>query len=111
MIGRTLDGQYRLDGILGEGAMGVVFEQPTLPSTRLSPSDDAQRDVCRARRGRTLQREAKLWSQLNHPSIAQVFDFGLSDDMPYLVMELIEATSSRMCSIAKVRCRRCGRFR
>ena len=25
MIGRTLDGQYRLDGILGEGAMGVVF--------------------------------------------------------------------------------------
>lgn len=37
-------------------------------------------------------REAKVWSQLNHPAITQVFDFGVQDKMPFLVMELVEGT-------------------
>ncbi|HNK45961.1 MAG TPA: serine/threonine-protein kinase [Pseudomonadota bacterium] len=91
MIGRTLDGQYRLDGILGEGAMGVVFRATNLAVDKavaikmMRKETFAEPDAVER-----FKREAKLWSQLNHPSIAQVFDFGLSDDMPYLVMELIE---------------------
>ena len=91
MIGRTLDGQYRLDGILGEGAMGVVFRGTNLAVEKavaikmMRKETFAEPDAVER-----FKREAKVWSQLNHPSIAQVFDFGLQDDMPYLVMELVD---------------------
>lgn len=91
MIGRTLDGQYRIDGILGEGAMGVVFRARNLAVDKavaikmMRKETFAETDAVER-----FKREAKLWSQLNHPSIAQVFDYGLQGDMPYLVMELIE---------------------
>ncbi len=91
MIGRTLDGQYRLDGILGEGAMGVVFRGTNLAVDKavaikmMRKETFAEPDAVER-----FKREAKVWSQLNHPSIAQVFDFGLQDEMPYLVMELVD---------------------
>jgi len=91
MIGRTLDGQYRLDGILGEGAMGVVFRGTNLAVEKavaikmMRKETFAEPDAVER-----FKREAKVWSQLNHPSIAQVFDFGLQDEMPYLVMELVD---------------------
>jgi len=91
MIGRTLDGQYRLDGILGEGAMGVVFRGTNLAVDKavaikmMRKETFAEPDAVER-----FKREAKVWSQLNHPSIAQVFDFGLQGDMPYLVMELVD---------------------
>ncbi len=91
MIGRTLDGQYRLDGILGEGAMGVVFRATNLAVDKAVAIKMMRRETfAEPDAVERFKREAKLWSQLNHPSIAQVFDFGLQDDMPYLVMELIE---------------------
>ncbi len=91
MIGRTLDGQYRLDGILGEGAMGVVFRGTNLAVDKavaikmMRKETFAEPDAVER-----FKREAKVWSQLNHPSIAQVFDFGLQGEMPYLVMELVD---------------------
>ena len=91
MIGRTLDGQYRHDGILGEGAMGVVFRGTNLAVEKavaikmMRKETFAEPDAVER-----FKREAKVWSQLNHPSIAQVFDFGLQDEMPYLVMELVD---------------------
>ncbi len=91
MIGRTLDGQYRLEGILGEGAMGVVFRGKNLAVEKavaikmMRKETFAEPDAVER-----FKREAKVWSQLNHPSIAQVFDFGLQDEMPYLVMELVD---------------------
>jgi len=37
-----------------------------------------------------FKREARVWSQLNHPAITQVFDFGIQDGMLFLVMELVD---------------------
>ncbi len=37
-----------------------------------------------------FRREATLASKLIHPSIAQVFDFGLEGETPFLVMEYVE---------------------
>ena len=37
-----------------------------------------------------FSREATVVSKLVHPSIAQVLDFGIEDDMPFLVMEFVD---------------------
>src|SRR5687768_7841925 len=40
-----------------------------------------------------FEREAKLMALLEHPNCVSVIDFGVHDDKPYLVMDLIRGTS------------------
>jgi serine/threonine-protein kinase len=40
-----------------------------------------------------FDREARAVARLNHPNIVAVYDVGLDDDMPYLVMELVDGQS------------------
>src|SRR5260370_38609453 len=42
-----------------------------------------------------FQQEAKAASALQHPNIAQVYDYGQTDGNYYIVMELIEGTHLR----------------
>jgi serine/threonine-protein kinase len=91
MIGRTLDAQYRVDGILGEGAMGVVFRGVNLAMDKAVAIKMMRKDTFDTPDAvERFKREARVWSQLNHPVITQVFDFGIQDGMPFLVMELVE---------------------
>lgn len=91
MVGRTLDAQYRVDGILGEGAMGVVFRGVNLAMDKPVAIKMMRKDTFDTPDAvERFKREARVWSQLNHPAITQVFDFGIQDGMPFLVMELIE---------------------
>ena len=95
-IGRILKGRYRLDERLGEGGMALVFRAThlDLPKTVavkiLSVTHDNkeadQPDEDRAR----FEREARLAGRFAHPHIAQVFDFGKSGDLMFLVMEYVE---------------------
>ena len=48
-----------------------------------------------AERLRRFEQEAKAIAQLNHPNIVQVFDRGICEQVPYLVMELVEGPSLR----------------
>ena len=91
MVGRTLDAQYRVDGILGEGAMGVVFRGVNLSMDKTVAIKMMRKDTFDTPDAvERFKREARVWSQLNHPAITQVFDFGIQDGMPFLVMELVE---------------------
>jgi serine/threonine-protein kinase len=40
-----------------------------------------------------LRAEAKILARLNHPRVASVYDFGLVDGIPYLVMELVDGVT------------------
>jgi len=40
-----------------------------------------------------FEREAKLMALLEHPHCVSVIDFGLHDDKPYVVMELLRGRS------------------
>ena len=91
LIGRELDGRYRLVEKLGEGAMGTVYLAHQLPAGRevaikvVTPSL-----VSDATAIKRFLREAKLASRLIHPNIVAVLDFGQTDDgLFYLVMELV----------------------
>jgi len=91
---RTI-GPYRVGEVLGEGGMGTVFAahqteplQRTVALKVLKPTEEP---------GRVLERyeaERQALAALNHPSIARVFDAGLTPEgEPYVVMELVEGES------------------
>jgi eukaryotic-like serine/threonine-protein kinase len=97
-------GRYRLDRIIGHGAMGAVFEahDPTLGRMvaikTLQPEDDStetdHNDVA-------ILQEARVAATLSHPHIVTVFDAGrarsstLRRDLPYVAMELLHGEDLR----------------
>ncbi len=99
-----LDGRYRLDDPLGEGAVGVVFRATHLglkkvfalkllkPGPARDPSSVAR-----------FEREAEALGRLRHPHIVEVTDFGVDPgtQAPFLVMELLDgAPLSELCRTA-----------
>src|SRR5687767_8034326 len=87
-------GRYKINGVLGKGAMGLVYDgvDPTLDrrvaiKTILTRNlDEATAKHYEMRFGR----EVKAVARLNHPNIVQVYDFGTEGDLAYIVMEYIE---------------------
>ena len=91
MMGRTLKGHYRLEGILGEGAMGVVFRGINMAMGKVVAIKMMRKETFDTPDAvERFNREARVWSQLNHPVITQVFDFGVEEGQPFLVMELVD---------------------
>jgi serine/threonine-protein kinase len=84
-------GPYRLTKLLGEGGMGVVYlaERDDLGSVAaVKVLRDAW--LSPARRERFIS-EQKFLAQLNHPSIARLFDAdALQDGTPWFAMEYVE---------------------
>ena len=86
-------GAYRVTGILGEGGMGIVYlaERPDLGS-RAAVKILRDAWLSPARRER-FAAEQRTLAQLEHPSIARLYDSGtLSDGTPWFVMEYVEGT-------------------
>src|ERR1700722_12906083 len=84
-------GPYRLLRMLGEGGMGVVFlaERDDLGSlVAIKILRDAWLSPARRERFATEQRTL---AQLNHPSIARLYDANtLADGTPWFAMEYVE---------------------
>jgi serine/threonine protein kinase/Tfp pilus assembly protein PilF len=88
MIGQTVS-HYRILEPLGEGGMGTVYlAEDTHLGRRVAikfPSVGSDSHDYRAR----FLREARAVSELSHPGIATLFDYGETDEgRPFLVMEL-----------------------
>jgi eukaryotic-like serine/threonine-protein kinase len=87
---RKRAGPYRLLEILGEGGVGVVYlaERTDIGSlVAIKLLRDAWLSPSRRERFRTEQR---ILAQLNHPSIARIYDSGsLDDGTPWFVMEYV----------------------
>ncbi len=95
-LGRVLAEKYRIDALLGEGAIGVVYrgvvdaDQSEVAIKFLHPPW-AKVAEYRAR----FVREAQLLAKLKHPCVVQVIDFGNDGETPYLVMELLHGQTLR----------------
>lgn len=92
--GVVLAGRWQLGSQLGAGAMGSVYRGRDLVLERevaikLLAPDFLDDDMMVAR----FRREAMASSRLVHPNIVTTLDFGLSDQTPYIVMELVEGVS------------------
>ncbi len=91
LIGRELDGRYRLLAPLGEGAMGRVYRAERLDGSgqvavKVLTEDCSENPDLRER----FEREARALFGLSHPHILDVQDYGVVDGrQPFLVMELL----------------------
>jgi eukaryotic-like serine/threonine-protein kinase len=91
----TVGGRYALDGQLGEGGMGHVYRARHIQLGKafalkiISPAF-AGDNAARAR----FNQEAKLASEISHPNIVSVVDFGEDAQFgAYMVMDLVEGES------------------
>jgi serine/threonine-protein kinase len=95
LAGRVLAGRYLLQGAIGTGASGRVY---AAEDTRLRRRVAVKvlhaalaEDSAFLRRFRA---EAQLAASLHHPHIVTVHDWG-EDDVPFMVLELLEGGSLR----------------
>ncbi len=91
-------GPFHLIELLGRGGQGEVYraEDSRLGRTvalkilshRFELLDASTREIMRAR----FEREAEVAARLDHPGICRVFEFGQSNDLPWIAMQLVEGT-------------------
>ncbi|MCG6497141.1 protein kinase [Kitasatospora sp. A2-31] len=94
MIGRALNGRYELVEILGVGGMATVYRgvdhvlgrQVAVKVLNGGLADDP-------RFAERFGREAQHAAMLVHPRIVMVFDSGVDQGSPYIVMELVQGRS------------------
>ncbi|MEM6974607.1 MAG: serine/threonine-protein kinase [Pseudomonadota bacterium] len=90
-------GKYHVDGVLGRGAMGVVYRGHDPDIERVVAIKTVHAELveeCRAENADWLERfsrEAKAAGRVMHTNLVTVFDYLVQDGAPYLVMEYIEA--------------------
>ncbi len=86
----TSVGSYRIEAVLGEGGMGVVYRAIDTKLNRPVAVKFLSSDAATATERRRFQREAQTASSLNHPHIISVHDVGELDGRQYLVTELAD---------------------
>lgn len=97
LIGKTLDGRYRVESVLGQGGMGMVFKGLQTSVQRPIALKTLHPQLAMAATFfERFKREAEVASRLHHPNIITIFDFGKTDDgLCYYVMEMLEGESLR----------------
>jgi serine/threonine protein kinase/tetratricopeptide (TPR) repeat protein len=88
-------GAYRIESVLGEGGMGVVYRALDTKLNRPVAVKVLSDDLADATSRRRFQREAQTASSLNHPHILTVHDAGEVDGRQYLVTELVDGGTLR----------------
>ncbi|MFC4337131.1 serine/threonine-protein kinase [Salininema proteolyticum] len=96
--GDMIGGRYRLDQMIGRGGNGsvwrgldttlqrdVAIKAVTLPAE--IPAEERQQLIERS------MREAQITAGISHPSVIRVFDVVQHEDVPWIVMELLQARS------------------
>jgi serine/threonine-protein kinase len=89
MAETLIAGRYRLDSLLGRGGMSEVWCATDLELGRrvalklLAPNEDNAR----------FEREARAIAALAHPNVTQLYDYGESDDRPFMVLEYLPGGS------------------
>jgi serine/threonine-protein kinase len=90
LIGRTIADRYRIDQMIGRGGMGVVYRVEHVRIGKMMAMKLLHGELARDKEiVKRFRREADAVSKLDHQNTVQVFDFGRSEGLMYLVMELL----------------------
>jgi len=89
MVGRELEGKYKITDELGEGGMGSVYLAYQSTMDREVAVKVLKRQYCQNKLAiKRFLREARAASKLAHPNTITVYDFGqTADGLLYMVME------------------------
>ncbi len=92
--GAVLGDRFRLVERIGSGGMGMVFRAEDLESDGVEVAVKVVRaEVSSERALERFRREARFAASIRHPHVVEVRGYGVSDDHPYLAMELLEGQS------------------
>jgi serine/threonine-protein kinase len=91
LIGRTIGGKFEIESLIGRGGMGAVYKAKQKNLKRVVAikvlRQELLSDPSYAAR---FKREANAASQLDHPNLMRVIDFGEDDGVLYIAMEFID---------------------
>ena len=97
LLGKIIDGKYRIGKIIGEGGMGTVFEADhlflgcKLAIKVLNPGLTGSASIVKR-----FHNEARIAASLGHENIIEVLDMGtLENGAPFIVMEHLDGESLR----------------
>ena len=91
LLGRTIADRYYIKELLGVGGMGRVYIAEHVALGRKSAVKVINPSLATSAEAISrFNREAANASRINHPNVAQIYDFGESDGVLYLAMEFIE---------------------
>ena len=87
-------GKYKIQHLLGKGAMGLVYQAFDSDIERTVAIKTLHPHLIEGEQGVDFEQrfiqEAKAAARCLHPNIVAVFDFGVCDASPYIVMEYVE---------------------
>jgi eukaryotic-like serine/threonine-protein kinase len=90
LVGAVLDGRYKIIAPIAQGAMGTVYRGERLQLGRAVAIKVLHEKLPTEMSARSrFQIEAKAMAQLDHPHCVPVFDVGVHEGKPYIVMELV----------------------
>lgn len=100
LLGRTLDGKYRIEGRIGRGGMGAVYRAMHVGTGRVVAVKIILPQLVQHPEAlERFRREARAAGGLRHPNIVDVTDFGTArvgeTDVAYLVMEYLQGKTVR----------------
>src|SRR5438874_1175835 len=89
--GQILNQAFRVESKLGEGGMGTVYRGVQLSLNRAVAIKTISTGRLTEEMLQRFFREGKILSQLNHPNIVSIIDFGTATPgtTPFMVMELL----------------------
>ncbi|MER7278978.1 protein kinase [Dactylosporangium sp. NPDC000244] len=91
---KTLADRYRLDYAIGAGGMGIVWRARDLRRQLMVAIKEVRLPelMTTAERDR-VNREARAAGRVEHPAIVRVHEVVVTDDGPWIVMDLVEGRS------------------
>lgn len=101
IVGKVFAGKYQIETLLGEGGMARVYkathrdiEKPVVIKLVHPHLSQRERETSLKR----FEQEIRVSAKLNHPNLVSVYDGGVINNRPYLVMEYIKGQSLRTLS-------------
>jgi serine/threonine-protein kinase len=91
--GAMLDGRYRIERVLGQGGMGIVYQAHDVHLERPVAIKLLRAASGSASANERLRKEAAALASMRHEHVVLVHAFGYHDHEPYFVMEFVRGRS------------------
>ncbi|WIT11091.1 serine/threonine-protein kinase [Paucibacter sediminis] len=98
-------GKYRISGVLGRGAMGVVYKGFDPHIQRAVAIKTILKSLLDGDQGSTMavarfRNEAQAVGRIAHPGVVAIHEFGEDADSAYIVMEFVEGSTLQQVLMA-----------
>ncbi len=95
-IGQLLDDRYEIQKLIGEGGMSVVYRALDHRLSRMVAVKIMREEMAGVEEFREVfNTESHAVAMLSHPNIVTVYDVSHSEDIEYIVMELVNGITLR----------------